>query len=154
MERTPVQSSQIVSIGHCPITDDLEVEFKSGIYTYFDVPARVHAGLMAADSVGKYLNAHVKNKYRWEKAGSVSTPLAAMPIPPAEPDAVMDQSLMAILKQLDQHESTLYRTDVALPDGRFLSVVIGLGDVGRLVSQEARGWAVGTEKAFYPAEAI
>ncbi len=143
MTLTPVTSSNIAAIGHDPITHDLTVAFKNGTeYTYADVPLDTHADLMAAPSVGQYFNRNIKDKYKATKSGA--------PVPP--PADTTHLTLAAIVAQLDDHKSTLYRTDAQLPDGRFVSIVVGLGDVGRFVSQEARAWATGTEKAFYPAE--
>lgn len=57
MDRKYVSSSNISSIG----SQVLEVEFLNGsIYQYYDVPEALYAGLMAADSHGKYLNEYIK----------------------------------------------------------------------------------------------
>jgi hypothetical protein len=41
-----------------------------GVYQYFEVPAEVYAGLMAASSHGTYFDAHVKHAgYRYAKVG-------------------------------------------------------------------------------------
>ena len=43
-----------------------EVEFRSGsVYQYFDVPEAVYQELLAAASVGGYLNENIKNSYRY-----------------------------------------------------------------------------------------
>lgn len=61
MERQPVTSTNLASVGYDAATSTLEVEFRhGGVYQYSGVPSEVHAGLMAADSHGKYLDAHVK----------------------------------------------------------------------------------------------
>lgn len=66
MNRTPVSSSTVVSVGYEPSTLTLEVEFKNGsIYQYFDMPDSVYQELMRASSVGKFLNANIKNNYRY-----------------------------------------------------------------------------------------
>lgn len=72
MERTPVKSSQMVSVGYMRESDQdqafLEVEFKNGtVYRYFDVPERTYEALLAADSVGSFFNTQVKKYYRAEK---------------------------------------------------------------------------------------
>jgi hypothetical protein len=68
MERVPVTSSTIVSVGYDAATGTLEVEFKSGdVYQYFDVPPRVHEEFMAAQSQGKFLHQHIKGRYRYSK---------------------------------------------------------------------------------------
>lgn len=68
MDRTPVQSSNLASVGYSQSSRTLEVEFKGGsVYHYFEVPADIHEGLMKAASKGKYLDARVKGTYRYKK---------------------------------------------------------------------------------------
>ena len=64
MNRTPVRSSNIRSIGYEPETRALEVEFHSGgVYQYSGVPENVHHGLMRAASKGAYFHDHIKDRY-------------------------------------------------------------------------------------------
>lgn len=67
MNRTPVASSSIASVGYDPTTMTLEVEFKnkSSAYQYFDVPEAVYQELMSAASVGIFFNQNIKNSYRY-----------------------------------------------------------------------------------------
>lgn len=68
MHREPVTSSNVHSVGYDPDTSTLEVEFKSGsVYQYSGVPQHHYDGMMSADSVGTYLNAHIKNNYPYTK---------------------------------------------------------------------------------------
>ena len=69
MNRTPVSSSNLSSVGYDEDTQVLEVEFNNGgIYQYFGVPAAVYEGLMNAVSHGQYFDRHVKKAgYRYEK---------------------------------------------------------------------------------------
>lgn len=67
MERTPVDSSNINSIGYDENSSILEIEFKNSLYQYFDVPAYVYDELMSSDSKGKYLNVNVKGKFHYEQ---------------------------------------------------------------------------------------
>ena len=68
MERTPVSSSNISSIGYDPDSSMLEVEFNNGaVYSYSGVPPGEYEGFMNADSKGKYLHANIKNLYPCEK---------------------------------------------------------------------------------------
>jgi chromosome partitioning protein len=62
--RSPVKSSNMVSVGYCDAEAILEVEFRRGrIYRYLKVP-RVHFdGIMNAKSPTGYLNEHVKPFY-------------------------------------------------------------------------------------------
>ncbi len=64
IDRTPVQSSNIASIGHDPATDTLHVEFRSGAtWAYDGVDADRHAELLNADSVGSHFAKHIRGKF-------------------------------------------------------------------------------------------
>lgn len=69
MERKPVVSSNIASIGYDENNNILEIEFNNGnVYEYYDVPLHEYEGLMSADSKGTYLNANIKKGgYRYSK---------------------------------------------------------------------------------------
>lgn len=69
MNRTPVKSSNIKSVGHDPATKTLEVEFNSGgVWRYADVPAEKHQALIGADSIGKHFGQHIKGVHAGTKA--------------------------------------------------------------------------------------
>lgn len=62
MERTPVSSSGIKSIGHDG--SRLHVEFSSGaVHEYDGVTPEAHAELMAADSIGSHFSKHIRPKF-------------------------------------------------------------------------------------------
>jgi hypothetical protein len=65
MKRTPVQSSNVVSIGY----EDgvLEVEFKSGVYQYAGVPQETFDALMAAESKGQFVSRHIRDAFPFTK---------------------------------------------------------------------------------------
>jgi len=66
MDRHPVSSSNIVSVGYDDAGAVLEVEFKQGkVYQYLDVPRAHFDGIMSAGSPGGYLNDNVKPFYRY-----------------------------------------------------------------------------------------
>lgn len=69
MDRTPVTSSNIASIGYDPETATLEIEFlgDGSVYQYFDVPEQVHEELMAAASHGSYLARRIKGAYQYAR---------------------------------------------------------------------------------------
>ncbi len=68
MTRTRVRSSNLRSVGYDDGSRMLEVEFRGGgVYQYFRVPPEVFAELMAADSLGRYLNENVKEVYKFRK---------------------------------------------------------------------------------------
>lgn len=64
MIRTPVMSSNLVSVGYDPQSKTLEIEFKQGrVYQYLGVPVYIFRGLMQASSKGEYFHAHIKERY-------------------------------------------------------------------------------------------
>jgi hypothetical protein len=68
MNRQPVTSSNIASIGYDADSQTLEIEFlNGGVYQYFDVPQHVHQELMNASSHGQYLAQNIKGAYRYSK---------------------------------------------------------------------------------------
>lgn len=68
MERTPVTSSVIRSIGYDSDSQTLELEFNYGaVYQYAGVPQSEHENMMNADSKGTYLNTNIKNRYPFSK---------------------------------------------------------------------------------------
>lgn len=61
MERIPVESSNLASVGYDSDSLTLEIEFNSGgIYQYFTVPQDVYHGLMSAGSKGSYFHQNIK----------------------------------------------------------------------------------------------
>ncbi len=68
MEREPVNSSNLVSVGYNPDSETLEIEFKSsGVYEYYNVPKFMYDRLMEAGSIGTFFNAEIKNSYACSK---------------------------------------------------------------------------------------
>jgi hypothetical protein len=68
MNRTPISSSNLASVGYDSKTCTLEVEFSNGsLYQYFDVPAQVYDALLSASSPGSFLNQQIKGAYRYAK---------------------------------------------------------------------------------------
>lgn len=64
MQRTPVASSLVASVGYVPEYKVLEIEFQDGrSYQYFGVPERIYKGLMAAESRGRYFNERIRDAY-------------------------------------------------------------------------------------------
>ena len=63
---TAVQSSNLAGIDYWGGT--LVIAFHSGgVYEYYHVPYSEYAGLMRADSHGKYFHAYIKNRYSYRK---------------------------------------------------------------------------------------
>lgn len=69
MKRSPVNSSNVLSVGYDTTTSTMEVEFRNGdIYQYYEVAERIYQNLINAASVGKYLDQNVKKRgYRYKK---------------------------------------------------------------------------------------
>lgn len=58
-------SSQVDAISYNSLTEVLVITFKNGKkYVYEEVPAEKVSEMIASDSVGKYLNAHIKPNYK------------------------------------------------------------------------------------------
>ena len=61
MEREPVQSSNLWSVGYDPDSQTLEIEFKGGhVYQYFGVPESLYFDLMNAGSKGSFFHHHIR----------------------------------------------------------------------------------------------
>lgn len=70
MNRVPVQSSNLASVGYDTASKTLEIEFNSGaVWQYAGVPAGVHNAMMGADSVGKYFGDTIKGTYDGTRVG-------------------------------------------------------------------------------------
>lgn len=68
MQREAVDSEAIASVGYDADMRVLEIEFTSGaVYRYFDVPARVHAELMTAESLGEHFAHHIRDEFDYEQ---------------------------------------------------------------------------------------
>jgi len=60
-----VVSSNVIAIGW--ENNTLFVEYKSGMYSYAEVPHAVYQNLMAADSKGHFMYTDVKGKYEYKR---------------------------------------------------------------------------------------
>ncbi len=68
MERQPVESSNIASIGYDESIETLEVEFNhGGIYQYQNVGQNIYEAFMDAPSKGKFFNAYVKDVFSYSR---------------------------------------------------------------------------------------
>jgi len=64
MERTPVESKSVASVGYDSERFELEVEFHNGrVYRYEQVPIAASRLLLQAPSVGEYINKVVKPRF-------------------------------------------------------------------------------------------
>ena len=70
MNRAPVASTNIASVGYDEPSQTLEVEFTNGtVYQYYNVPQPVYEQLMQAASKGQYLAYQIKNAYPYSRVG-------------------------------------------------------------------------------------
>jgi hypothetical protein len=68
IQRHPVVSSDIASIGYDAARQTLEIEFHAtGVYRYFSVPKEIFDSLLTTTSPGKYFLQNIKTKFAWEK---------------------------------------------------------------------------------------
>jgi hypothetical protein len=68
MRRRTVSSSAISSVGYDPKEKVLELEFSSGgVYDYYEVPPKIYAELMSAESKGRFVSEQIRGQYRSEK---------------------------------------------------------------------------------------
>ena len=68
MDRIPVSSSNVASVGYDMESSTLEIEFNNGgVYQYFDVSEQIFNELKTASSVGGYLASNIKGRYRYSK---------------------------------------------------------------------------------------
>ena len=68
MERVPVMSSNLKSVGYDRESQILEIEFLNGaIYQYYGVSPTTYSGLMEAPSHGKFVHSHIKGVYRHQR---------------------------------------------------------------------------------------
>ncbi|TDE09149.1 KTSC domain-containing protein [Jiangella asiatica] len=75
MRRWPVSSSALRSVGYDLRSWTLEVEFVSGeVYRYFDVEPLDVDALLAADSMGAYLNEEIKPNYDYVHVDPLAPP--------------------------------------------------------------------------------
>jgi KTSC domain len=64
MQREPVKSSSIASVGYERSTHRMEVQFTDGrIYRYQEVPYGIFEGFLEAYSKGRYYNEKVRDQY-------------------------------------------------------------------------------------------
>lgn len=66
MNRQPVQSSNIESVGYDRKTNVLEIEFhRGGVYQYSNVPESIYQAMLNAASKGTYFHDNIKERYRY-----------------------------------------------------------------------------------------
>ncbi len=66
LPQTPDKSSHLTTVGYDPVTQSLDVVFKSGgpTYRYHGVPPQIHTSLVGAQSKGKFFSTAIKGHFR------------------------------------------------------------------------------------------
>ena len=68
MNRTLLNSSNIISAGYYDHSQTLEIEFHNGgIYQYFNVPRAIYDQLLTADSPGGFLYEYIRGVFRYAR---------------------------------------------------------------------------------------
>jgi hypothetical protein len=94
MERRPVASRALVSVGYEPGTGELEIEFRSGrVYLYRGVPASVYAWLLRTKNKGIFVAHHLSGRYEER----------SLPDRDAAPQPSLEQALLASLSAISPH---------------------------------------------------
>ncbi len=64
VERKPVKSRILRSVGYDSTTKDLEIEFQNDlVYQFSDVPPKIFKDLMSSEVIGKYFTEKVRTKF-------------------------------------------------------------------------------------------
>lgn len=64
MQRVPVESSNIASVGYDGPRYILEIEFADGaVYQYARVPSHLHEAMMQAESKGAFFHRWIRDQY-------------------------------------------------------------------------------------------
>lgn len=75
MDRVPVRSRSLRSIGYESESESLELEFQSGrVYVYSGVPETVHAWLMRVPDKGGFFNRTIRDRYPWRDVTGAGEP--------------------------------------------------------------------------------
>lgn len=65
LKLNPVKSSNVEAVGYDAASQTLLVRFKGGkTYSYAGVPVTVNTALGQAESVGRFIGAHIVGKYK------------------------------------------------------------------------------------------
>jgi hypothetical protein len=71
MERQPVKSRILRSVGYEENSKIMEIEFQNGqVYQYSGVPPKVFADLMHSAEIGKYYSEKVRPRFQTKQVGT------------------------------------------------------------------------------------
>mgnify|MGYP002513643435 FL=1 len=64
---TPVESSNIISVGYDETTSSMYVNYPSGTYKYDGVDKSVYESLLTSTSKGRFMNENIKGQYNYSR---------------------------------------------------------------------------------------
>ena len=68
LQRQPVESTSIASVGYQADGGTLEIEFRNGaVYRYAEVPVEIFEQMLVAKSKGQYLHRFIRGLYGYER---------------------------------------------------------------------------------------
>jgi hypothetical protein len=67
MERKQIESKAAISVGYDEPSQTLEIEFKHGIYQYYNVPQVVFDQMLVSDSIGTFINVNIKPVFPYSR---------------------------------------------------------------------------------------
>jgi hypothetical protein len=64
MNRRPITSSVIAELGYDRQTSIMDLKFTTGrVYRYFMIPASVFEAFLQSESIGRYFNKEIRDRY-------------------------------------------------------------------------------------------
>lgn len=64
---TPVESSNIISVGYDETTSSMYVNYSSGTYKYDGVDKSVYESFLTSPSKGRFMNENIKGQYNYSR---------------------------------------------------------------------------------------
>jgi hypothetical protein len=102
MQRQPVQSRAIRSVGYDAEAQVLEIEFHSGsVYAYEGVPRSVHEWLLRIPNKGVFVTRQIVGRYTERALPALAGSYPAGAQPRSTPPELLEQALIDSLAKLD-----------------------------------------------------
>lgn len=64
---TPVESSNILSVGYDETTSSMYVKYLSGTYKYDNVKKSTYESLLTSPSKGRFMNQNIRGQYNYSR---------------------------------------------------------------------------------------
>ena len=102
MQRQPVQSRALRSVGYDAEAEELQIEFQSGsVYAYQGVPPSVYQWLMRIPNKGVFVTRQIVGQYTERALLSRPGNYPAGPHPRSTPPELLEQALIDSLAKLE-----------------------------------------------------